>query len=147
MKKPILENFSSETLILLSKQKKDKEFDEAVRKILTERYEASNYPFFKTYYDYKKSDGLEKLACGEALATHLINGDYFIECEVLDELLPNLSIEKLWCLGRNENTLVREKAREQLFSVMDMISDEVVVTKPAQKTISKNNIIYLKRKD
>lgn len=147
MKKPLLKSFSNEVLILLSRQKNDKEFDEEVRSILAERYINSTLPYIKVYLNYRNSEGVEKLAYGDTLATHLIEGGYSIEGEVLDELLPNLSIEHIWALSKSSDSFVREKSREHLFSVLDLYEKEVVTVKRSkQKKFKRENVIYFKRK-
>ena len=119
MKQPVLKNFSDEVLLLLSKQKEDKEFDQEVRGILFDRHAKRPEPYFKVYFKYLHSSGVEHLVYGDLLATRLIEGGYVVEEKVLDELLPNLSIEHIWALGKNENDLIREKSREVLFSILD----------------------------
>ena len=89
MKQPVLKNFSNEVLLLLSKQKEDKEFDQEVRGILFDRHAKRPEPYFKVYFKYLHSTGVEHLVYGDLLATRLIEGGYVVEEKVLDELLPN----------------------------------------------------------
>jgi hypothetical protein len=147
MKKPVLKNFNNEVLILLSKQKNDKDFDNEVRGILLERYSRIRQPYFKVYFNYTHSNGVQHLVYGDILATHLIDGGYTIDEEVLDELLPNLSVENIWELSKSENDLIREKSRDHLFAVMDLYEKEVVTVKEEKcKVLVKDNIICFKRK-
>ena len=147
MKKTVLCSFTNEVLVLLSKQKQDEEFDEEVRKILVDRFIESTLPYIQVYFNYRKSTGVLKLAYGDVLATHLIEGGYSIEGEVLDELLPNLSIEHIWSLSKSSDEVVRERSREHLFSVLDLYEKEMVtVKKEKTKTFKKEKIVYFKRK-
>jgi len=147
VKKPSLRSFSNEILILLSKQKNDKLFDEEVRQILVDRYTNTSKSYFDVYLKYCNTCGVEKLAYGDLLATHLIEGGYSIEEKVLVELLPYLSIENVWALSKSNDTLVREKSHNYLLGVLDLYEKAVVVEeKPIQKTNSSGNIIYFKRK-
>lgn len=147
MKQPVLKNFSDEVLLLLSKQKEDKEFDQEVRGILFDRHAKRPEPYFKVYFKYLHSSGVEHLVYGDLLATRLIEGGYVVEEKVLDELLPNLSIEHIWALGKNENDLIREKSREVLFSILDLYEkDNVTIKSDDVKVLKKSNFIVLKRK-
>ncbi len=147
MKKPILKNFSDEVLILLSSQKDDKEFDQEVRSVLFDRYAKRPVPYFKIYFKYMHSTGVEHLVYGDLLASRLIEGGYRVDEEVLDELLPNLSIEHIWALGKSENDLIREKSREVLFRILDLYDQEVITIKDENtKVLRKENIICFKRK-
>ena len=147
MKKPTLNNFSDEVLLLLSKQKENNEFDQEVRGILYERHAKRPMPYFKIYFKYLHSVGVEHLVYGDLLATRLIEGGYVVEEKVLDELLPNLSIEHIWALGKNENELIREKSREILFSILDLYEkDNVALKGDDVKVLKKSNFIVLKRK-
>lgn len=148
MKKPILKNFTNDVLILLSNQKQDGEFDEEVRKILVARFNKLELSYMQVFSKYMKSTGVLKLAYGDVLATHLIKGGYRIEEEIVDELLPNLSIEYIWSLSKSKDDLIREKAREHLFSVLDLYEEkEVDFEKDQSKVIRKEKIIYLKKKE
>ena len=149
MKKPLLSSFSNEVLILLSKQKQDKEFDEAVRSILVDRFSKASLPYVHIYLKYRATSGVEKLAYGDVLATHLIEGGYGAEGEVLDELLPNLSIEYIWALSKSDDVFIRDKSRKHLFKILDLYEEEVLIISeevPKQKTNKRDNIIYFKRK-
>ena len=147
MKKPVLKNFSDEVLLLLSSQKSDKDFDDEVRSVLFDRYTKKSVPYFKIYFKYMHSTGVEHLVYGDLLATRLIEGGYKVDEEVLDELLPNLSIEHIWALGKSEDDLIREKSREVLFSILDLYDQEVITVKDEKtKVMRRENIIYFKRK-
>lgn len=139
MKRMELERYNNKLLLCLAKQKSNPEFDKMVREIIAERVIFSNYSYLYTYRKYKKSDGVEKLAYGDALATHLVNGEYLIETEVLDSLLPTLSIETLCDLSNNKNGYIRDKARSCLVDNMGIKLEEVVITRPKVK-------VNLKRK-
>ena len=79
----------------------------------------------------------------------LISQELIIEKEeeVLDELLPNLSIEHIWALGKSEDDLIRDKSREVLFRILDLYDQEVITVKDENtKVLRKENIIYFKRK-
>ena len=147
MKKPILKNFSNEVLMVLSKQKNDKDFDSEVRKILVERYSKVRQPYFKVYFQYMHSEGVQHLVYGDILASYLIEGDYLIDEEVFDELLPSLSVEHVWELSKSTNNLIKEKSRDRIFEIMDLYDKELDIEKnDNNKLLIKNNIIYFKRK-
>jgi hypothetical protein len=74
LKKPILKNFSDEVLLLLSSQKSDKDFDQEVRGVLFDRYTKRPVPYFKIYFKYMHSTGVEHLVYGDLLASRLIEG-------------------------------------------------------------------------
>ena len=133
MKRMELERYNNKILICLAKQKNNPEFDKMVREIIAERVIFSNYPYLYTYRKYKSSDGIEKLAYGDALATHLMNGEYLIETEVLDNLLPTLSIEMLCDLSNNKNEYIRDNARSCFINNMGVELEEVVITRPKVK--------------
>ena len=116
MKQPVLKNFSDEVLLLLSKQKEDKEFDQEVRGILFDRHAKRPEPYFKVYFKYLHSSGVEHLVYGDLLATRLIEGGYVVEEKVLFSILD---------LYEKDNVTIK--------------SDDV-------KVLKKSNFIVLKRK-
>ena len=143
-----LERYSNKILKILSEQRRNPIFDKMVREIMYERFVMADYPYLYTYSMYKKSNGVEKLAYGDYLATHLMNGEYFIEEDVLQNLLSSLSINTLVDLSNSKNEHIRDSARTCLVDNMGVELEEVVITRPKVKVnkMTKNKIINLRRK-
>jgi len=143
-----LERYSNKILKVLSEQRKSLAFDKLVRDIMAERFIYADYSYSYTYGMYRRSYGIEKLAYGDCLATHLMNGEYFIEEKDLDSLLPNLSIETLCGLSNSSSEYIRDKARNCLVDNMGVELEEVVITRPKIKVnkMNKQKIIDLRRK-
>lgn len=143
-----LERYSNKILKILSEQRKNPSFDKIVREIMCERFLLADYSYLYTYSMYKKSNGVEKLAYGDYLATHLVNGEYFIEEDVLKGLLPNLSINALLDLSNSKSKHIRDSARTCLIDNMGVELEEVTITRPKVKVnkMTKNKIIDLRRK-
>ena len=149
MKKPKLKDYSTKTLIALSRQNDDEEFNEKIRNILSERYSFLSYK--EVYIKYLRSEGTERLALGDALARFLIDDRHFIEERVLESVLPNLKIEELWSLGKNQNPHIRQKAREVIFNILEerKVEDDKIIpinTGYCDDKV-KRKIIKLKRRD
>lgn len=143
-----LERYSTKILKVLSFQRKSPAFDKLVREIMAERFIYADYPYTYTYGMYRRSDGVEKLAYGDALATHLMSGEYFIEEKDLDSLLPNLSVDVLCNLSNSSSEFIREKSSNYLVDKMGVELEEVVITRPKVKVnkMNKKQIIDLRRK-
>lgn len=143
-----LERYSNKILKVLSLQRKSPAFDELVREIMSERFIYADYPYAYTYNMYRKSTGVEKLAYGDALATHLMSGEYFIEEKDLDSLLPTLSVETLCELSNSKQEFIRDKSRTCLVDSMGIELEEVVITRPKVKVnkMNKQKIIDFRRK-
>ena len=143
-----LERYSNKILKVLSLQRKSSAFDKLVREIMAERFIYADYPYAYTYGMYRKSTGVEKLAYGDCLATHLMSGEYFIEEKDLDSLLPTLSVETLCELSNSKQGFIRDKSRACLVDSMGMELEEVVITRPKVKLnkMNKQKIIDFRRK-
>lgn len=143
-----LERYSNKVLKVLAEQRKSPSFDKMVREIMSERFICSDYPYRYVYHMYRTSEGVEQLAYGDCLASHLMNGEYFIEANDLKRLLPTLSINDLVELSNCKNEFIRDEARTCLVDSMGVELDEIVISRPKNKIkkMNKNKIINLRRK-
>lgn len=88
-----LERYSNKVLLAIARGLDDQEQLDAIRKILASRY--SEYPYQYIYLMYVKSVGIQNLALGDAIASHLASESKPIEVDVLQNLLPTLRNEEL----------------------------------------------------
>ena len=128
-----LERYSNKILKILATQRNGEAFNNLVREIMAERFIFADYPYTYTYRMYRRSDGVEKLAWGDCLATHLMSGECFIEKKDLDGLLPSLSVDTLCDLSNSSNGVIRDASRNCLVDKFGMELEEVVITRPKVK--------------
>ena len=143
-----LERYSNKVLKVISEQKNSPVYDKMIREIMGERFICSDYPYRYVYHMYRTTTGVEKLAYGDCLASHLMNGEHFIMEDDLNSLLPTLSVNNLVELSNCKNENIRDKARTCLVDEMGVELDEVVITRPKNKIMKMNEskIISLRRK-
>ena len=103
-----LERYSNKVLLAIAIGINDQEQLDAIRKVLAARY--SEYPYEYVYLMYLKSVGIQSLALGDAIASHLASGNKPIEVDVLRDLLPNLKNEELEKLSIFGNEFVSSEA-------------------------------------
>ncbi len=103
-----LERYSNKVLLAIARGIDDQEQLDAIRKILASRY--SEYPYQYIYLMYVKSVGVQNLALGDAIASHLVDENKPIEIDVLQNLLPTLSNEELEKLSIFGNKFVSSAA-------------------------------------
>lgn len=103
-----LELYSNKVLLAIARGIDDQEQLDAIRKILASRY--SEYPYQYIYLMYVKSVGVQNLALGDAIASHLVDENKPIEIDVLQNLLPTLSNEELEKLSIFGNKFVSSAA-------------------------------------
>lgn len=103
-----LERYSNKVLLSIARGLDDQEKLDVIRKILASRY--SEYPYQYIYLMYVKSVGIQNLALGDAIASHLASGNKPIEVDVLRNLLPTLKNEELEKLRIFGNEFVSSEA-------------------------------------
>ena len=129
-----LERYSNKVLLAIARGIDDQEQLDAIRKILASRY--SEYPYQYIYLMYVKSVGIQKLALGDAIVSHLLQGNKLIEVDVLRKLLPTLRNEELEKLSIFGNEFVSSEA-------------DIIIEERTKKTgnKSKAKIIKFEKRD
>ena len=127
MKRLELERYNNKILNHLASQKNNPDFDKLVREIIFERVMMADYPYLYIYRKYKDSGGIEKLAYGDAVVEYFIDGKYFIEQKILDDILETTSFDRLMDLSTSDCELVRKRACNCLAKNYDVKLDDVGV--------------------
>ena len=129
-----LERYSNKVLLAIARGLDDQEQLDAIRKILASRY--SEYPYQYIYLMYVKSMGIQNLALGDAIVSHLLQGNKLIEVDVLRKLLPTLRNEELEKLSIFGNEFVSSEA-------------DIIIEERTKKTgnKSKAKIIKFEKRD
>ena len=129
-----LERYSNKVLLAIARGIDDQEQLDAIRKILASRY--SEYPYQYIYLMYVKSMGIQNLALGDAIVSHLLQGNKLIEVDVLRKLLPTLRNEELEKLSIFGNEFVSSEA-------------DIIIEERTKKTgnKSKAKIIKFEKRD
>lgn len=138
MRRSSFKDYPLGALMYFIKKDEYQEHFEELKKLIS--YGLLNkYNYNQLYLAFKSSTGVIRKVYADALISYQKENGYFIENDIMDEIISYASFEDLWYLSKNAvNPFVQLKCFQQVCSIIDETFEKADLEKMKIRRMRKN---------